>query len=151
MDTSLAADLDRTDRRLNALGGRLFFDEVTLRSAAEQGVDDAVVLYAAGRAGVMGDVTAAQVLVTFGFFSPEAVDEVWPMVLEHGPPSQVAPVFARAMADAARARWDPDAAAVVARVGWAVADAAPPLGCPLFAGWRGQDRPDDPGARRRSR
>lgn len=144
MDATLATALDRTDRRLNALGGGLFFDEVTLAIAAEEGIDDVVVLYAAGRAGVMGDVTASQVRVTFGFFDPESVAEVWATVTADHRPSEVAPVFARAMAAAARARWDADAAAVVARVGWAVADAAEPLACPLFAGWRDQARPDDP-------
>jgi len=144
MDATLAADLDRTDHRINALGGTLFFDEVTLAAAAEEGIDDVVVLYAAGRAGVMGDVTAAQVRVTFGFFDPGSVDEVWAMVTAGHRPSDVAPVFARAMSAAARARWDADAAAVVARIGFAVADAAEPLACPLFTGWRDQARPDDP-------
>lgn len=136
-------DADAVDARINRLGADLLFHPTTLASAAAQGVDDAVVLYAGGRAGAVGDLSAPAVEAILAFFAPSAVAEVWPMVLAHGRPSEISDVYAAAMADAARASWDAEAAAVVAEVGSAVVDAAPALGLPLFAGWRSKPRPSD--------
>ena len=139
-----AALLDHMDARINAFGSALFFDELTLGHGAANGVPDAIILYAAGRAGAMGDVKAAQVASAFGFFSPSLVAEVWPMVRSFGRPSTIATVFAEAMAIAARSRWDAGAARVVAELGARVVDRVVPLGCALFAGWQSMPRPEDP-------
>ena len=136
-------DADAVDARVNRLGAELLFHPTTLASAAQRGVDDAVVLYAGGRAGAVGDLSAPAVEAILAFFAPSAVAEVWPMVLRHGRPSEISDVYAAAMADAARASWDASAAEVVADVGATVVDAAPALGLPLFAGWRAKARPDD--------
>lgn len=137
-------DHDAVDAQINRLGAALLFDPVTLASAAEEGVADPVVLYAGGRAGAVGDLSAAAVEAVLAFFAPSAVAEVWPMVLAHGRPSEIAATYARAMADAARAHWSAAAAEVVAEVGGHLVAAAPAVGLPLFAGWRAQARPADP-------
>jgi hypothetical protein len=139
-----AEQIDRMDARLNAYVSKLFFDDLTLGHGAAQGVPDAIILYAAGRAGAMGDVNAAAVANAFGFFAPELVDQVWPSVAAFGKPSAIATTFATAMAESARARWEPGAAAVVARVGATVVDGVVPIGMALFAGWQAMPRPSDP-------
>lgn len=140
MDPAL---VDNLDARLNAFGSALFFDELTLQHGAANGVPDAIVLYAAGRAGAMGDVNAAQVTSAFTFFSPSVVAEVWPSVRAFGSPTKIAKIFADGMAAAARVRWDPRAAEVVARIGGVVVDHTVPLGRSLFAGWQAMPRPQD--------
>jgi hypothetical protein len=136
--------IDHMDARINAFGSALFFDEVTLEHGAANGVPDAIILYGAGRAGALGDVNAAAVTSAFGFFCPDLVEQLWPSVRAFGRPSSIATVLADGMAAAARVRWDPAAAAVVARHGATVVDSVVPLGTALFAGWQRMPRPDDP-------
>ncbi len=129
--------VDRTDGLVNRLGSGLLFHERTLAYAREAGVDNAIVLYAGGRAGVMGDVSDSQVTAAFGFFDPAAVREGWASVSECAAPSEIARIYAEAMAEAGR-HWfaDDEVSATVARVGWMVADRVEALGLSLFAGWR---------------
>ena len=89
------------DARINQLGASLYFDANTIAHAGEAGYSDFFVLYAGGRAGVMGDVTAEQVCSAFAFFDPGLVAKVWPKVVAAGRPSEIATVFAAAMAHAA--------------------------------------------------
>lgn len=140
--TTPGIDVDRMDTRINRLGAGLYFDPVTVAHAAEHGLTDVFALYGAGRAGVMGDVSAEVVLATFGFFHPAMVQTVWDGL--DRPASEVATIYAEGMAAAAREHWDPEAAAVVAAIGAeAVAD-VPALGLSLFAGSRSLPVPDDP-------
>lgn len=136
--------IDHLDARINAFGSKLFFDDLTLQHGAANGIPDAIVLYAAGRAGAMGDVNAAQVASAFGFFAPSAIAEVWPAVGAFGRPSRIAAIFADGMAAAARVRWDRGACEVVTRVGGQLVDSVVPLGQSLFAGWQAMPRPADP-------
>jgi hypothetical protein len=136
--------IDAMDTLINQLGAALYFDQNTLGHAADAGITDFFVLYAGGRAGVMGDVTAEQVGSAFGFFEPGLVATVWPMVLAAGRPSAIAPVLAAAMSHAAEVRWDAEASGAVARLGTTVTDSVTALGMPLFAGWRAMPRPDTP-------
>lgn len=136
--------IDKLDARINQRGSELFFDEVAIKQGAELGVDNFLVLYGAGRAGVMGDVTAAQVCSAFAFFEPGFVQKMWSSMGPEVKPSAVAQVFAAALAAAARERWEETAAADVAAIGRKVADSVTPLGMPLFAGWRDMAVPDDP-------
>jgi hypothetical protein len=139
--------IDQMDLRINHLGASLYFDANTLAHAGAAGFSDFFVLYAGGRAGVMGDVTAEQVCSAFGFFDPGLVGKVWPKVLEAARPSEIATVFAAAMAHAAEQTWNADASATVVRLGTVVADSVTALGMPLFTGWRALPRPDSaPGA-----
>ena len=143
----MSLDLERTDKmdaRINQRGSELFFDEVAIKYGASHGVDNFLVLYGAGRAGVMGDVTAAQAVSAFGFFEPGLVHKMWSSMDADVRPSAVAEVFAGALAAAARERWDEATAGVVARIGRKAADSVTPLGMPLFAGWRDMSVPDDP-------
>lgn len=137
-------DTDRTDRKINELGASLFFDPVTIAHAAANGVDDVFALYAAGRAGVMGGVTATQVAAAVGFFPVELVRAIWAAAEAIAEPARIARIYADAMAEAARHAWDPGAAATVVELGTAVADSVPLLGLPLFAGWRELARGTDP-------
>ena len=127
--------IDRLDARVNALGASLFFDEVTVASAAAVGVDDVFALYAS-RAGVLGDVDADQAASALAFFDPSVVADVWNGLDRFGTPSQVAGIFGAAMSAAASQRWDPEASRVVVRLGMRVADSVTPTGLALFTGWR---------------
>lgn len=138
------ADTDHVDRRINRLGASLFFDPVTVAHAAVAGVDNVFALYAGGRAGVMGNVTATQVEVAFGFFPSDLVRSVWADVEAIAPAAQLADVLADAMIAAAIETWDADAAAVVVELGSDVVGSVPLIGLPLFAGWRERGRPADP-------
>ncbi|MCB0998738.1 MAG: hypothetical protein KDB40_05520 [Acidimicrobiales bacterium] len=138
------AQVDQMDARINQLGASLYFDANTIAHAGEAGYSDFFVLYAGGRAGVMGDVTAEQVCSAFAFFDPGLVAKVWPKVVAAGRPSEIATVFAAAMAHAAEAGWDEAASATVARLGGVVGASVTALGMPLFAGWRALARPSTP-------
>ncbi len=127
--------IDRLDVRVNALGASLFFDEVTVASAATAGIDDVFALYAS-RAGVLGDVDAGQAASALAFFDPTVVADVWRGLDRFGTPSQIAEIFAAAMSSAATQRWDPDASRSVAALGMRVADSVTPTGLALFTGWR---------------
>lgn len=144
MSTLTTADTDRVDRRINQLGASLFFDPVTVAHAAAAGVDDVFALYAGGRGGVMGNVTATQVAVALGFFPLELVRSVWADVHAIAEPTHLATVHADAMVAAANETWDGAAAAVVVELGSEVASSVPLLGLSLFAGWRERARPSEP-------
>lgn len=131
------------DGRINKRGSQLFFDEITLAHAASKGFDDVFVLYAAGRAGVMGEVTAAQVTSAFAFFEPTMVEQIWAKAQAAAPAPAIAAIYAEGMSAAARERWNEDAASDVARIGRTVVDSVDPIGMPLFAGWRSMPVPDD--------
>jgi hypothetical protein len=136
--------LQRTDRRINALGSKLLFHPATLAHAAGKGFDNAVLLYAGGRAGAMGDVAWPAVASAFGFFNPDVVAAMWPQVEALARPSDVGRLYAESLAAGARELFaDDEAAAVVARVGWALADAVHPMGYALFSGWRALRVADD--------
>lgn len=134
--------IDQMDGQINRLGASLYFDPRTLAHAGEAGITDLFVLYAGGRAGVMGDVTAEQVCSAFSFFDPGLVAKVWAQVLDTARPSDIARVYAAAMEHAAEATWDQAASATLARLGTTVADSVTALGMPLFAGWRALPRPE---------
>lgn len=139
----MTTDIDRMDQRINALGAALSFHPVTLETAAADGIDDAIVLYAGGRAGAMGDVTAEQVQSAFGFFSPYVVSKIWPTVLAAGTPSGISRIYQRAIAATARSTWPADAAATVTTIGREVVESAPLFGSALFSAWRSLPLPDD--------
>jgi hypothetical protein len=136
--------IDEMDAQINRLGASLYFDPLTLAHAADAGVTDVFVLYAGGRAGVMGDVTAEQVASAFAFFAPDLVDRVWHTVVSTERPTVLARIYAAAMAHTAHERWDATAAGTVERLGTVVAESVLALGMPLFAGWRAVPRPDSP-------
>lgn len=136
--SDISAELvDRTDGLVNRLGSDFLFHEQTLAHASRAGIDDALVLYAGGRAGVMGDVNASQVIAAFGFFESSLVHQGWSAVEACSAPSALARIYAEAIAHAGRhCITDDDDAAVVAQVGWTVAEGVEALGLSLFAGWR---------------
>lgn len=135
--------IDTMDGRINKRGSELFFDEVAIKHGASLGVDNYLVFYGAGRAGVMGDVGVEQISSAFAYFAPGLVGMMWSGMDPAVPPSAVAKVFAESMSVAARERWDERAAATVNRIGRKVADHVTPLGLPLFAGWRAMAAPAD--------
>jgi hypothetical protein len=137
-------NIDRMDYRINRLAASLFFDPVTLQVGADRGVDDMVLLYAAGRGGVLGDATATQVISAFAFFDPNMVRTAWSKVGQTASAPEIAQIYADGMAAAARERWAAAPAEVVVRVGRTVLDGVEPLGMALFAGWREMPVPDDP-------
>jgi hypothetical protein len=126
---------DRLDARINRLGASLFFHPTTTGHAASVGIDNLFVMYA-GRAGVMGDITADQIVSAFCFFDSQVVSDVWAGTHAHGGPARVGSVSAAAMALAASQLWDESAAATVVDIGLRVIDNVVPMGMALFAGWR---------------
>ena len=139
----MTTDIDLMDHRINRLGSALPFHPVSLETAAAAGIDDAVVLYAGGRAGAMGDVTAAQVQSAFGFFSPSIIELIWPTVVATATPTHINAVYLDALAAAARASWPEDAATVLTTIGRDVIEAAPLFGLALFSAWRVLPLPAD--------
>lgn len=137
----MTTDIDLMDHRINRLGSALPFHPVSLETAAAAGIDDAVVLYAGGRAGAMGDVTAAQVQSAFGFFSPSIIELIWPTVVATATPTHINAVYLDALAAAARASWPEDAATVLTTIGRDVIEGrllsasrcSRGVGCPLPA------------------
>jgi len=144
MYTPRIRDTDHTDRRINQLGASLFFDPITIAHASANGIDDVFALYAGGRAGVLGDVTATQAAAALGFFPVELVRVIWAHGQAIMQPAQIARIYADAMSEAARQVWDCAAAKIVVELGTVVADSVPLLGLPLFAGRREMARPSDP-------
>jgi hypothetical protein len=138
------AQIDEMDAQINRWGASLYFDPLTLGHAADAGITDVFVLYAGGRAGVMGDVTTEQVASAFAFFEPDLVAQVWSQVTATARPRDIARIYAAAMAHTAEERWDADAARTVAELGTVVTQSVTALGMPLFAGWRAVPRPESP-------
>jgi hypothetical protein len=126
---------DEMDARINGLGASLFFHPRTVEFAAAQGVDNVFVLYA-GRAGVLGDVNAAQAVSALGFFASDVVADVWRGVTELGGPARMGALFGDAMAAAAATLWSSEAAAEMVDMGRVVLQGVEPFGMALYAGWR---------------
>lgn len=135
------------DHRIQRTGSAMLFAEPVLAAGRAVGIDDALMFYAGGRGGVLGNVPWQQVQSAFGFFPAEIVRHTWQQVTSWGEPLDMAGHYASGLADFARSVFPARAARVVADLGTIVTDRVTPLGYPLFCGWRALPRPDDgPGA-----
>ena len=101
-------------------------------------------LYFLGRGGALGDVPAEVVVAAFAFFPPAAVTEHWNAAREVMSPREGALLYAEQCAEWGRRTYaGRDALGRSLELFERVADAADPLGLPLFAGWRLLPRVDD--------
>lgn len=125
------------------LGGAYVECPLTLRRARRMGLSGWA-FYVAGRAGVLGNVSAETVAAALGFIEPDAVADGWDVAHQVTTPAEVA---ATALEECCRwgvAHLDdfPGVARLVELAG-RVAAAADPAGLPLFAAWRAMPTPDD--------
>lgn len=120
----------------------------TLRRARRMGLSGWA-FYVAGRAGVLGDVTAETAAAALGFIAPEAVADGWETACQITTPAEVASASLEECCrwGAVRLNRVPRVTRLVELAERIVA-AADPAGLPLFAAWRARPIPDDaPGAR----
>lgn len=117
------------------LGGAWMFDAQTAARGKELGLSGWS-WYHCGRGGVLGDGDASVVVAAFGFFPPALQTKAWERGKAVLPPSQTAREYALTCAQWGRRVFASDSSGRLADLGFAVAEAAPIAGMPLFAGWR---------------
>ncbi len=129
---------------INRFGTKWMFALGSFPPAQEKGYG-VLDLYAAGRAGVNGEIPTDEVVSSIAIFEPTTISAAWEQGCALGPLSQGVELFAAACAEAGRAKFtDLDAAAEIASLAERVVAAADPTGIPLFAGWQRLTPPADP-------
>lgn len=125
------------------LPARFMTNAATFARGAELGFEG-FDFYAAGRAGVLGDVTADVVVAALVYFEPKVLHDAWERsskVMDRRRAAQewaaCAHVFAREQLSHSR-----DDARLAALLGRIEHEASPVL-APIFAGWRALPEPDD--------
>ena len=111
------------------------------------GFDNPFGLWANGRAGVMGEVSADAAASAIGFMAPDLVRQLWgsrPDGMTAGDCSAVYADLAVAWGRETLADVDSAKLERLTELADRVADAALPSTGALFAGWRTMPRPDDP-------
>lgn len=123
--------------------GGFMTDAATYARGAELGFNG-LDFYAAGRAGVLGEVPADVVVAALVFFAPALVHEAWARSASVMPRAQAAHEWASVGHAWATAHLpdEIDWQTVAALLGRVVAT-APVAGAPLFAGWRTLEEPED--------
>jgi len=143
---STASIAERTASAVNGLSSGFMLDAATYAVGAEAGFDG-MDFYGAGRAGVLGEVTAEQVTACLVFFSPEVVRNVWEGSRDVMPRSAAAELFAGCLVTWADAHLGDDVDwARLAELADRIAAAASVSGAPVFAGWRALPVPGEPKA-----
>lgn len=142
-DTSIA---ERTAGAVTSMGSHFMLDGATYEVGAAAGFIG-MDFYAAGRAGVLGDVSADIVTAALVFFHPDVVRNAWEASRPVMPRDAAAALFASCLVDWAAAHLDGD-------IDWdrltelagRITGSASIAGAPMFAGWRVLPVPDDPTA-----
>lgn len=141
--TSIA---ERTAPTVSALSSHFMLDAATYGVGGEAGFDG-MDFYGAGRAGVLGDVTAEQVTACLVFFSPEVVRTAWEGSRSVMSRQAAAQLFAGCLVTWAADHLADDVDwARLAELADKIAASASISGAPVFAGWRALPVPDDPKA-----
>lgn len=141
--TSIAA---RTAGTVGALSSHFMLDAATYGVGGEAGFDG-MDFYGAGRAGVLGDVTAEQVTACLVFFSPDVVNRAWEGSRSVMSREAAAELFAGCLVTWAAEHLGDDVEwARLAELADKIAASASISGAPVFAGWRALPVPDDPKA-----
>ena len=143
-DTQTAA---ATAAAIGSVPSNFMLDATTYQSAAEVGYVG-MDFYFAGRAGVLGDAAAAEVIEAIWLFEPGAVAAAWTASAAVESRAAAAQRFADAaatwaMAHLAADAFDEERLAVLAG---SVIDAADLSDAPLVVGWRALPEPRDPRA-----
>lgn len=142
-DTSVA---QRTAGAVSSMGSHFMLDGATYEVGAAAGFNG-MDFYAAGRGGVLGDVTADIVTAAMVFFHPDVVRTAWDASRPVMPRDEAATLFAACLVDWAVAHLDDDVDwARLAELAGRIVASASIAGAPMFAGWRALPVPDDPTA-----
>jgi hypothetical protein len=128
---------------VTGLGGA-FMISSQAKAAGKDGGYRGWQLYVAGRAGVLGEVSAEVVTAALGFLHPDRVREAWEGGLAVAPLSETVTRYVEVCRAWGRSRYAGLAEADrLADLLGRVAGAADAAGWPLFAAWREQPLPDD--------
>lgn len=144
MSTTSVAE--RTASAVNGLSASFMLDAATYAVGADAGFDG-MDFYAAGRAGVLGDVTSEQVTACLVFFSADVVSSAWESSRDVMSRWAAAELFAGCLVTWADEHLGDDVDwARLAELADRIASGASISGAPVFAGWRALPVPEDPKA-----
>ncbi len=119
---------------ISYLGGLFYFAPQTLARAAELGLSSSQ-FYFVGRAGVLGNVSAAVADSALGYFAPSVVSRHWEAGSEVLPPSEIAAAYLECCREFGRDHIsDEDWLGPFCAAAGEVLNAASPVALPLFAG-----------------
>lgn len=133
---------------VGTIGGMWMLHPEVLGPCREVGYPNGYAYYVAGRGGVLGDVEAEVVAAAFGFFAPSLVAKMWTAGIAAEGARAAARRYGAACAEFGRRRLaDFEGADRLATLADGLASEVDAAGLSLFAGWRAEPRPADPGAR----
>src|SRR5215203_3481414 len=142
-NTSVA---ERTRPTVTGLSSNFMLDGATYALGGEAGFN-VMDFYAAGRAGVLGEVPADVVAAALVFFNPTVIEGAWEGSRAVMPRAAAAELFAGCLVSWADAHLGDDVDwARLAELAGRVVDAASVAGAPVFAGWRRMPVPAGPKA-----
>jgi NAD(P)-dependent dehydrogenase (short-subunit alcohol dehydrogenase family) len=137
---------ERTTPTVTGLSSRFMLDGATYVVGGHAGFEG-MDFYAAGRGGVLGDVSADLVAASFVFFNPDVVRAAWDGSRSVMSRTEAAQLFAGCLVTWAGEHLgdDVDWARLVELAG-RIVDSASIGGAPMFAAWRDLPVPTDPKA-----
>ena len=134
---------ERTRPAVTALSSNFMLDGATYVVGGEAGFNG-MDFYGAGRAGVLGEVSADVVAASFVFFNPSVVEAAWEGSRRVMSRAAAAELFAGCLVTWADAHLDDDVDwARLAELAGRIVDNASVGGAPVFAGWRALPVPGD--------
>jgi len=134
---------ERTRPAVTALSSNFMLDGATYVVGGEAGFNG-MDFYGAGRAGVLGEVSADVVAASFVFFNPTVVNAAWEGSRRVMSRAAAAELFAGCLVTWADAHLDDDVDwARLAELAGRIVDNASVGGAPVFAGWRALPVPGD--------
>jgi len=127
---------ERTRPAVTALSANFMLDGATYAVGGDAGFDG-MDFYGAGRAGVLGEVSADVVAASFVFFNPAVVEAAWEGSRDVMPRAGAAELFAGCLVTWAGEHLDDDVDwARLAELAGEVVATASIGGAPVFAGWK---------------
>lgn len=128
------------------IGAAFYFDPKTVAAGKELGLDG-FRFYVLGRAGVLGDVSAAVVSSAFGYFHPSLIDKIYSSAKQTIDPMTCAQAYFDECGKRGSEKFaDIDGLDAYIEAADVVIDSASPAGLPLFAGISGMTCSDQPAA-----
>lgn len=144
METESIAE--RTRPTVSGLSANFMLDGATYAVGGDAGFNG-MDFYGAGRAGVLGDVSADVVTAALVFFNPDVVRGAWEGSRDVMPRSAAADLFAGCLVSWAAEHLGDDVDwARLAELASKIVAGASVGGAPVFAGWRERPVPHDPKA-----
>ncbi|BAN03697.1 hypothetical protein YM304_33830 [Ilumatobacter coccineus YM16-304] len=128
------------------IGAAFYFDPKTVAAGKELGLDG-FRFYVLGRAGVLGDVSAAVVSSAFGYFHPSLIDKIYNSAKQTIDPLTCAQAYFDECGKRGAEHFAGlDGLEAYIEAADVVISAASPAGLPLFAGISGMNCADEPAA-----